>query len=184
VGTAAYMDAIQFITKSFDATFDSPYELHLVVNGSTQQMKEVQNCISSLKKSDRVKCFSNLKYPDLIQKYIDATALLIPLTDGITDRARFPQKISEYLASGNPIVTTNFGEVPYYFKDRENAFIASAYDVEEYASKLQYIIENPEESAAVGSRGKETGKKYFDYSSYASQIRKLITNLQLTNIRK
>ena len=52
--------------------------------------------------------------------YKNATAHLIPLSNSIQDTARFPNKISEYLASAKPIITTDVGEIKHYFKDMDN----------------------------------------------------------------
>jgi glycosyltransferase involved in cell wall biosynthesis len=178
VGTAAYLEAIDFITRSFDMSRQDSYFLHLVVNGSPAQMKIVEDLIGQMKKKDKVRLFSNLKYSHLIHKYIHARALLIPLTESIQDKARFPQKISEYLASGNPIITTNFGEVPFYFQDQKNALVATHYDVKEYAEKLDFIVNNPEASMHIGKNGKDTGLKFFDFNSYGAEIKKMIISLQ------
>jgi glycosyltransferase involved in cell wall biosynthesis len=178
VGTAAYLEAIEFITKSFDISRASNHFLHLVVNGSPSQMKIVETLVSRMKKKDQVRLFSNLKYSHLVHKYIHAKALLIPLTDSVQDKARFPQKISEYLASGNPVITTNFGEVPFYFSDQENALVAAEYDVNQFAAKLDFVVMNPEASVQIGRKGKETGLKFFDYNSYGAEIKKMIISLQ------
>jgi glycosyltransferase involved in cell wall biosynthesis len=178
VGTAAYIEAIQFITKAFDMSFQQDYYLHMVVNGNAYQMKVVEDLIAQMKKKGKVRLFSNLKYSHLVHKYIHARALLIPLTDTIQDKARFPQKISEYLASGNPIITTNFGEVPFYFFDQQNALVAAKYDEKEFAEKFDFIVNNPEAAIQIGRKGKETGLKFFDYNSYGAEIKKMIISLQ------
>lgn len=178
VGSAAYMEAIEFITRSFDLSSRSDYALHLVVNGSPAQMKAVSELIERMEKKDQVQIFSSLKYSELVEKYLQAKALLIPLTNTVQDSARFPQKISEYLASGNPIITTNFGEVPYYFKDQENALVANDYDEKAFAEKLDFVALHPETAQAIGLRGKETGLKFFDFNSYGSEIKRMILALQ------
>ena len=177
VGTAAYMEAIQFITESFDKMAEEGLMLYMVVNGNDAQRQAVQNLVARMKKSQYVKCFSSLTYEDLIQKYMHAKALLIPLTDSIQDKARFPQKISEYLASGNPIITTNYGEVPYYFKNEENALVAGSYDTTDFATKMDFVVKNPEQSEKIGRAGLASGLQYFDFNSYAVETRKLIVSL-------
>lgn len=177
VGTAAYMEAIGFITQAFDQMEEPGMELHMVVNGNEAQRRQVEQLVQAMKKSASVKCFSNLTYDDLIQKYMHASALLIPLTNSVQDKARFPQKISEYLASGNPIITTNYGEVPFYFKNEVNALVASSYDTLEFAKKMDFVAIQPERSVQIGREGLTTGLRYFDYNSYAGETRKLIVSL-------
>jgi glycosyltransferase involved in cell wall biosynthesis len=177
VGTAAYMEAIEFITQAFDRMEEPGLELYLVVNGSEAQRSEVEQLVQSMKRATSVKCFSSLTYEDLIQKYMHASALLIPLTDSVQDKARFPQKISEYLASGNPIITTNYGEVPFYFKNEVNALVASSYDTTEFARKMDFVAKEPDRAVQIGREGLSTGLQFFDYNSYAGETRKLIVSL-------
>jgi glycosyltransferase involved in cell wall biosynthesis len=177
VGTAAYMEAITFILQAFEEIKESEWELHLLVNGNAEQMAEFKTNVGEAKKREKIKCFSNLSYPDLIKKYQEASALLIPLTNSVQDTARFPQKMAEYLASGNPVVTTNFGEVPYYLKDGISALISSEYNAKSFADKMQFVIDHPTEAAAIGKLGQEEGLKYFDLNSYGEQLRKMIDSL-------
>ena len=74
--------------------------------------------------------FSNLTNRALNDLYKNAIALLIPLRPTLQDEARFPHKIGEYLASGNPVISTNYGEVKHYFQDGHDMLIASRYDKE------------------------------------------------------
>ena len=121
--------------------------------------------------------FSNLSYESLMQLYIDAMALLIPLTGSIRDTARFPHKICEYLASGNPMITTNYGEIPYYFRAEENALIADKFEVNSFSEQMQFVIDNPQQAARIGEEGKKTGRKYFHYQSYGEQLTSMIEHL-------
>lgn len=177
VGSAAYLSAIEFITQAFDETTDSDFFLYLVVNGSAEHMAAVEKTIDGIKNRGRVKTFSKLKYSTLIEMYRQAKALLIPLTSNITDVARFPQKISEYLASENPVITTRNGEIPYYFTDMENALVAEEYLPRAFAMKMNFVITSPTAAAEIGKRGHATGRKFFDLHSYGEELKQLLVDL-------
>ena len=98
---------------------------------------------------------SNVSDKELSVLYKNATGLLIPLRPNIQDEARFPHKFGEYLISGNPVITTNYGEVKYYFKDMVNALIAEIYDEKAFAEKMYYVITNPSECSIIGQNGKK-----------------------------
>ena len=183
VGSAAYLNAIEFITRAFDETLDSDFYLYLVVNGSTEHMIAVEKTIRGLRKRDYVKTFSKLKYSTLIEMYRQAKALLIPLTSNITDVARFPQKISEYLASENPVITTRNGEIPYYFTDMQNALVAEEYAPQAFALKMDLVVTSPTVAAEIGRRGYETGRKFFDLHSYGEELRQLLVELDSGQIK-
>ena len=101
-------------------------------------------------------------------------ALLIPLRPTFQDIARFPHKIGEYLASGNPVISTNYGEVKYYFRDMDNMLIAENYDVQEFAEKMQYVINNINEVKRIGLNGKELALKQFNYQAQGEVIDKFL----------
>lgn len=180
VGSAAYLEVVKLITKAFELTDDTAFELHLVINGNPSEMKVLFSLVEQNKKHERIKVFSKLKYEDLLSKYINSKANLIPLSKSVQDTARFPQKIAEYLASGNPIITTRNGEVPYYFKDGINALIAQDYSAEEIAKKMNYVIANPEQASLIGKEAYKLGLAHFDSNNFGKSINNLIRFLVTT----
>ncbi len=104
-------------------------------------------------------------------------ALLIPLSPTLQDIARFPHKIGEYLASGNPVISTDYGEVNHYFNDMENMLLAETYDINVFAEKMQFVINHPEESKDIGLKGKESCSKKFDYRNLAEPLNNFLNKL-------
>lgn len=168
VGAIGYTKSLEIILDSFELINNNEYYLYLILHGGSN--KEISVKIKNHPKKDLIKVFSNLKYSELIQYNIDANALLIPLSNNIKDIARFPNKISEYLASANPIITTNFGEIKYYFKDCINALVAEKNKPKYFSKKMDFVINHPEKAKEIGKNGYDTGLKYFDNSSYKVEI--------------
>ncbi|MCI4671338.1 MAG: glycosyltransferase [Bacteroidia bacterium] len=177
-GSAAYKEVIFFILDAFDKIrTPDEFEMHLVIRGTQEEKQRIYDYAASKKKADKIKFFSNLPYSELVQKYIDATGLLIPLRPTIQDAARFPHKVSEYLASHNPLITTHYGELKRYFVDGDNGLVASKYDIDEYASKMQWLVDHPEEAREIGERGYELGMQNFHFESMGVQMRDFILSL-------
>jgi len=141
-GAANYKEIIIFIIDAFALLNNTSAFLYLVINGDENNIIEIKKYISNNPKKDKIKLVSKLTEKQLYSYYKNAIALLIPLRPTIQDRARFPHKIGEYLASGNPVISTNYGEVTYYFKDMENMLIADSYDINLFAAKMQFVIDN------------------------------------------
>ena len=175
VGSAGYFKAIELLIEAFKDVKNKEYHLFLVLHGSG--MEAVQQAVSKHPKKNLIKIVSNLAYKELIQLYKEAQALLIPLSDNVQDRARFPQKICEYLASANPIITTNYGEVSHYFKDTENALVAIEDSPLALSKKMNFVVENPQLSQEIGKKGYQTGLKYFDTNSYKTAIKEFLWQL-------
>jgi glycosyltransferase involved in cell wall biosynthesis len=170
-GAAVYKEIVEFSIDSFGLLKnDHSTFLYLVINGGEADMQRVKDYISRHPKKDQIKLFSRLSEKQLYTYYKNAIALLIPLRPTFQDIARFPHKTGEYLASGNPVISTNYGEMTNYFKDKENMFLAESYDASQFAEKMQFVIDNPEEAKRIGERGKEIASRIFDYRSMATEI--------------
>src|SRR5690606_14287814 len=130
----------------------------------------VMERINASSKKPCIKVFSKLPYSELVALYLNAKAVLIPLRNNLQDIARFPHKTGEYCASGRPIVATNIGEFKNYFTDEVNALLAEDYDVDMYAEKLRFVIENPEKAEEIGRKAYETGKREFDNIALGKKI--------------
>ena len=174
VGSVGYYDVIELIIQSFEQIKNDDFKLYLVLSGN---INSISDRISKSIKKKTIRVFSNLEYEELIDLYCNAKALLIPLRDNIQDKARFPQKISEYLASKKPVITTGFGEILFYFKDKENAIIAKKDNKEEFSKAMKFVIDNPKKATNIGLKGYITGLKYFDKKNYSYQINNFLINV-------
>ncbi len=175
-GYAGYKEIILFIIDSF-ALVDNSCSLYLVVNGSDNDISDIKDYINSQEKKEQIKVQSNLSQKDLFTFYQNAIALLIPLRPTLQDIARFPHKIGEYMASGNPVITTNIGEVKYHFKDMENMLIANEYDVQLFADKMKFITDHPSKAQEIGLRGKNAALANFDYRQMATSINNFLNEI-------
>ena len=173
-GSASYKEIIKFIIDSFNQLKNNSVFLNLVITGYTDSIVEIGDYINNSLQKDRIRLFSNLTETQLNSYYKNAIGLLIPLRPTLQDKARFPHKIGEYLASGNPVVSTNYGEIEYYFKDMENMLIAESYTISLFASKMQFIIDNPLEAQRIGINGRNIASRFFDYRNQAETINTFI----------
>ncbi len=172
-GGAAYHDTFKFIIKSFEkiAEVFTEHKLLLIANGKQTDMNRINNIINESPFVDNISVYSSLEYENLISFYLNAQILLIPLLNNPRDKARFPHKIGEYAATKRPILTTNIGEISYYFKDGVNAFIAKTDNIKEYSNKWSFVLENKSLANEVGQNGYKLGLKHFNYSN---QVKKMI----------
>lgn len=165
--SVAYKDVIIFVIKSFlMANKSKDFILYLVINGEIP--KEISNLLSKF--SGQVKIFTQLEYDKLISFYKNSVALLIPIRNIKQDEARFPQKICEYLASEKAIISTNFGEIKWFFKDMENALVCEEYSISSYSKKIEWAMSNDLQMHCIQKNSYEIGRKYFDIKAYEISI--------------
>ena len=147
------------------------------MSGSAVQFDELAKDITDIEKGELVKVYTRQSDEQLVQLYINAYALLVPLRPILRDTARFPHKIGEYCASGRPIATMASGEIPLYFQHGKNAMIAQKYDTESYARIIDQLLADPALAEKIGSEGKLVAEREFNYGLYGPRIKHFITSL-------
>lgn len=164
-GHAGYFDVVKFIIDSYNLSkIHRTKKLLLVLGGSQSQVQRVREydkeCIIK----------SKLPYDELIAFYKHAFALMIPLRNTIEDIARFPNKICEYTAAHGLIVTTNNGEMKYYFKNGENAILAEDCSVYSIAKCLDDVSIGKYNIDKIRDNSFKTGIKNFSIGAYKENL--------------
>lgn len=77
------------------------------------------------------------------------------------------------MASKRPIITSNVGEIPYYFKDNETAKIVP-YSVEGYFNGMKTLAENHNLADKIGAGGYNVGCEKFDYEKVGKEMKSFI----------
>ncbi len=175
-GSIAYKEVINFVLKSYNNIDQKGNtKLYMIISGgSKEETKQLEKRMNETCKNNSVQLFANIPYSQLVHLYTNAVALLIPLRPTVQDTARFPHKIGEYLASGNPVITTAVGEIKNYFKENETALIANSYEVAAFSEKMQYVLNNPKKAQQIGANGKVLGLREFDFRTKSKQLKKFL----------
>ena len=97
------------------------------------------------------------------QLLVNAEILALARPDSLQARNGFPTKLGEYLSTGNPIVVTKVGEIPLFIKDKINGILANESDVDDFADKLIWVAEHPEQAMTIGKNGKKLVEYEFSY---------------------
>ena len=182
---AGYLLRNQLILYAFKIVSSTRPDIRLVLVlfGTKEDMQEVRNRVDELHICGKITLLSQISQSELKHLYASSLGLLIPLNpNSMQDVARFSQKIAEYVASGRPIITSEVGEVPYYFENRKNAIIAE-YTPQAYARAMEYLVANPERATRIGYNGYETGVKNFDCYTNGIKLKSFICdNFGMTTI--
>jgi len=135
------------------------------------------NKINSSQYSEYIQVRTNVPFDELISMYLHSELLIVPLRNSVSDIAGFHHKIGEYTAAAKPIISSNFGELQYYFKDGFSAILADEYSVDSYFNKLSEVLKNKNNLIQIAAEGHRVGKTYLNYKSYADQLKEFLHNL-------
>ena len=176
-------DGVNILIESFAQIAKKYPDINLLLIGEADSLKEemtLKELATSLGMKDRVIFFGVLSRNDVPKYVCNAQVLALARPKSLIADAGFPSKLTEYLAAGKPVVTTKVGEIPYYLKDNESAFLAEPGSAEAFAEKLDYVLANYIFAKGVAERGKELTATIFNYNYQAKRMLNFIESL-LTN---
>lgn len=96
---------------------------------------------------------------EVLLHYLRASdILLLPRVDNYSERANYPGRLGDYLASGRPIVTNPIGQIERVINDNHCGLIAKINDAEDFAEKVIELINDPELSKQMGDKGQKIAR--------------------------
>ena len=153
------------------------YQLKLVLSGDEGQINVIRKYINEKRMDFEIKILTKLPYRELQIYYKKASALIIPLDpNSEQDKARFSQKIAEYLSSCSPVISNDVGEISFYFKDKENIFLCD-YSIKGFNDIFKWISCHEREAKSVGMNGFKLGKEEFNYKLFGKEIHDFISTI-------
>lgn len=166
-------DGVDQLIKSFSLISKKYPDLYLYIIGKTPDCKEENNNSQLAQKlgvGDKVVFTGTVTYDDMPQILTDAVILALDRPDSLQAKHGFPTKLGEYLLTGNPVVVTSVGDIPRFLKDGENAMLAEPNQPETFASKMEWLLDNPQQAVSIGNKGRLTAKENFNNSIEAKKI--------------
>lgn len=170
--SAEYLRVIKMVLNGFKAfvNVNSDYRMVLILAGGKSAIRAVCDTIGTMGLADVVIIKHKIPFDELLCLNKSASGLVVPLDPYFEqDKARFSQKIAEYLSSGTVIISNNVGEVKHYFTDKENIILCD-YSSDGFCGAFQWIADNPSLSEKIGVNGFELGKRNFDYRLCGRQL--------------
>lgn len=129
--------------------------LFVLVGGSKSDLEKNDNKNSNLLLIEKVS-------HDIIPYYLkSADVLVLPNKKGdvVSEYYTSPLKLFEYMASSVPIVASNLPSIKEILNDK-NSFLFEANNQDDLLEKINYSLNNEEESKIKASKSFEDAKKY------------------------
>jgi glycosyltransferase involved in cell wall biosynthesis len=103
-------------------------------------------------------------------KYLAACDIqLLPMEDNIANRARLPNKLCDYLASGRPIVASNVGEGGDIVR-KNRVGMAVGGGVQKFAEACALLLQNDNLIKEFGRRAREAAITKYSYSRLTDSV--------------
>lgn len=172
-GAVDYSDAIDLIISAFKLLNAPEYSLKLVLYGDSGKIDKYKEDVRGL----AIEILQNVEDDDLMKLYKTSVGVILPLNKHqLQDKYRFSQKVAEYVSCASPLITVNFGEMPYYFENMKNALLLEEFSEEELSKSMQYLIDNPLQAKMIGKEGFQVGVKHFDTYNKMRELVQFLKN--------
>lgn len=166
-------DGVDDLIKAFAKVSPSHPDVKLYILGRIMKGEDMESnmkLIDDYHLKEKIKLCGEVKADDMPQILKNAEVLVLARPDGLRARAGFPTKLGEYLMSGNPVVVTAVGDIPLFLKDQDSAFLATPGDMDEFAEKINWCLDNREKAQLIGERGASVALKEFNYQHETDKI--------------
>lgn len=177
-GTATNQkDGVGQLIKAFSIVAKRINDVNLYIMGSIPSEEEKQAVLELIQSYDlinRIILTGTVPADSMPQLLKDAEVLALSRPDNLQAKYGFPTKLGEYLLTGNPVVVTKVGDIPYFLKDGESALIPSTDTPSEFADKLIWALNNPKEASRIGQNGARVAMCHFNNVVETSKLLKCI----------
>lgn len=160
-----FKDGVITLFRAFAIAHKNHANLTLRLVGpasSADITNEINKLIAEEQLQSKVDLMGSVSSQDIPRILKDSSILVLARPSSLQAEGGFPTKLGEYLATKNPVITTNVGEISQYLQDNVSAFIVEPDSVEKLAKKISSVVENYSHALEVGERGFEVALKYFN----------------------
>ena len=174
-----HKDGVTIILKAFARILKNHPELCLIMTGDLEgsvNKMEILTLIDKLDLTGKVELPGYVSIDKLNEITSAASALLLAKPGNRQNRYNMATKIGEYLLTGRPAVISSVDPACHYLKHRENVCIVDPDDFK-LAEEVEFILNNSQKAGAIGSAGRESAVRIFDYKIHALRIDNFLKKL-------
>jgi len=132
--------------------------------------EELRQIIQKYNLEDSVEFVGYLNRDQIREYLANATLVISNRPKSQQDYYGFSTKVGEYLASGTPLLMTNWGEAVNWLENGRSAYIIEPEDTDALADAIVHVFTHPEESKQIGITGQEVCRQCFDYRNWSKPI--------------
>lgn len=162
---AHYFKGIEYLLRSFAKLKNNDANLLIVGNGTLKKLYiEIAKELNIL---DKTVFVGNVSNDDLPKYYAASDIIVLP---SISMGEAFGVVLIEAMATGKPIIASNLPGVRTVISDGINGFLAEPKNVEDLASKIEYLLENEDVRREFGKQGRKKAERYYSWENIGKKL--------------
>ena len=178
-GSFGKKDGLPVLLDAFDRLAEKHRNVHLILTGrgDREAIKEFLARMEISPHKDRIEFKGYLNEKDYYSLLNNADIPCMTRVALAFAQAGFPFKLGEFLATGKPVIASRVSDVDKFLVHRHNAMLVHAGSSTEVCEAAEFLINNPESAAAIGARGREVARSFFDYKEQGKALVAFLENL-------
>lgn len=157
------------LINSIEAAYQTDPQMLLVIAGS------IPDRFYKLITRPYIKFIGKINHSDLSPLFSAADLLLLPMEKTNQEKARFPIRFGDYIASGTPVLASSEGEVDRIISENKIAYIADITDSKNFSRKIISII-NDNARFEIGRKARAYAQKHLSWDIITQDLVKLYLN--------
>lgn len=178
-GSFGIKDGLEYLITAFIQIHSEipGTELILTGKGSERDMVRINHLISGAMVDNSIRFLGFLTWQEYNDVIFSSDIMCMTRINSPYANAGFPFKLGEMLATGNPVICTNVGDVTQYLNDKESAVLIEPESVQSLIEAIRFLILNPDEGKKIGTKGRKVAEHSFDAKVHSKKLYDLILSI-------
>ena len=164
-GSFGLKDGLPVLLDAVDKLASKYKNVHLVLTGrgDVDVMEDFFARMEVSPYKDRIEFKGYLNEKNYYILLNDADVPCMTRVDFAFAHTGFPFKLGEFLATGKPVIASRVSDVDKFLQHGHTAMLVQPGSSAEICEAAEFLINNPDSAAAMGARGRDVAKTFFDY---------------------
>lgn len=176
---AGNKDGVMNLIDAFDIASKKIKDINLLLIGGATNEKDWHKiqAFAASRNNKRIIFYGKADRDDIPKLLKNAKALALARPQSLQATGGFPTKLGEYLATGNPVIVTKVGDIPYYLNE-SNAFTAVPDDNQAFANAIVSVFSNYDAAIVRAKKGQELAYTIFNAKVQAGKLHDFLDTIK------
>jgi len=174
IGSFGVKDGLLLIIEAFAEAKKEHDFITLKLMGYCENQKNILELIKKLGIENSVELTGPLLYNEVPAQLQNCDLLLMNRIDSTYANFGFPNKLGEYMATGNPVISTDVSDVSLYFTHGEDLYIIPPNNTAALAMGIIERYDDVDKFDQMGISGKQKALALFDYKLVCTKLESVL----------
>ncbi len=174
IGSFGVKDGLLLIIEAFAIAKRKHDFLTLKLMGVCENPKNILELIKKLQLENCVEITGPLLYDEVPNQLQVCDLLLMNRIDSTYANYGFPNKLGEYMATANPVISTDVSDISSYFKHGDELYIIPPNNIDALAQAIVGRYDDVDKFDKMGISGKQQALALFDYKLVSTKLESVL----------